>query len=80
MSTQETLKQLTVDVCHPEVPDLSDLNKSLLEVGLDSLDFASLVMAVDEKFDIEMEITDDFEQAMSINGIAALVDKLVSQK
>ncbi|CCQ75515.1 acyl carrier protein [Magnetospira sp. QH-2] len=74
MKTTEKIIELVKEVCYPEEPNLTDLDKSLLECGLDSLDFASLLMAVEESFEMELGVQNDLEQAVSINSIAKLVE------
>lgn len=74
-AVRETVIQLIRDVCHPQVPDLADHNKSLLENGLDSLDFASVLMAVEEKFEIELPVQDQMDQVANVNAIVKMVEK-----
>jgi acyl carrier protein len=50
----------------------SDPDKSLLVEDLDSLDFASVLMAVEEEFDIALQDT-DIEELNSINKLVAFV-------
>lgn len=74
-AVRETVIQLIRDVCHPQVPDLSDHGKSLLESGLDSLDFASVLMAIEEKFEVELPLQDQMDRVASIDAIVTMVEK-----
>ena len=59
------------EVCSPTVVDLQDPSRSLLEQGLDSLDLASVQMALEEKYD--MEFPGDGEQPITIEALARLI-------
>jgi len=50
----------------------ADPNKSLLAGELDSLDFASVLMALEDEFDIVLQDT-DVEELNSINKLVAFV-------
>jgi acyl carrier protein len=51
---RETVVQTIYDVCRPERPDLSDHARPLLDCGLDSLDFSSVLMAIEDSFQISI--------------------------
>ncbi len=62
------------DVCRPGKPDLSDPNRSLIGGDLDSLDFASMLIAIEDKFGVT--ITEkDMEGLASLNALVAYVEK-----
>lgn len=71
---RDQIVQIVKDVCHPTEPDLADHSRSLLECGLDSLDFASVLMAVEEKFDIELPAQDQLHNAASIEAIVQMLE------
>jgi len=60
-------------VCRPERPDLSDHTRPLLSSGLDSLDFASLMMALEDRFNIVVK-EEDLNQLASIDSIVKYVE------
>lgn len=62
------------DVCRPEKPNLSDPNRSLLGGDLDSLDFASILIAIEDKFAITIS-EKDMEGLASLNALVAYVER-----
>ena len=62
------------DVCRTEKPDLSDPNRSLLGGDLDSLDFASVLIAIEDKFDVTIK-ENDMEGLASLNALVVYVEK-----
>jgi acyl carrier protein len=72
-STQDQVIAIITSVCHPNKPDLSDTSKPLLECGLDSLDFASVLIEIEDKFGVEMPSQDKLDQINSINALVALI-------
>ena len=63
-----------IDVCRPEKPDLSDGDKPLLAIGLDSLDFASALMALEDEFSLSLQDV-DVEELNTLNKLVAFIDK-----
>lgn len=63
------------ETCHPVEIDLSDHDRSLLESGMDSLDFASVLMGIEEKFDVELPALDDIEKYGTINSIVTMLEQ-----
>jgi len=49
---------LIKELCYPQTPDLSDQDRPLLEAGLDSLDFASMLMAVEDRYGVKIDDKD----------------------
>jgi acyl carrier protein len=71
--TREIIVQTILDIVKPEQPDLSDHSRALLGADtLDSLDFASLLMALEDEFDVAFD--EDAEQLGSIDQLVAFVD------
>jgi acyl carrier protein len=60
-------------VCRPDRPDLSDPKRPLLSSGLDSLDFASLMMALEDRFSIIVK-EEDLSQMASVDAIVKYVE------
>ena len=65
------------EICRPESPDLSDDARPLLESGLDSLDFASMLMALEDKFDVTIE-EDDMEMLGSVGQLVSYLEGRVA--
>lgn len=61
------------DVCRPEKPELGDGSRSLLDSGLDSLDFATVMMALEDKYGVAIS-EDDLEKLRSLNAIVAFIE------
>ena len=53
---KEQIVALIGTVCNTSQLDLSDLDKPLLESGLDSLDYVSVLMAIEDKYEDEIEV------------------------
>ena len=49
---------LIKELCYPDTPDLTDQDRPLLDAGLDSLDFASMLMAVEDRYGVKIEDKD----------------------
>ena len=58
----------------PRVPDLHDDNKSLFELGMDSLDYATTIMGIEEKYDLEI-VESDMEDLTSLKSIVSFVER-----
>lgn len=57
----------------PRVPDLSDETIPLLRLGLDSLDFATAIMEIEEKYNVEIG-EHHMERLRSIRDIVEFVE------
>src|SRR6185436_12128015 len=53
-----TVIKIIYDVCRPEQPDLSNPDRPLLGAHVDSLDFASILMAIEDKFSFQISEKD----------------------
>lgn len=65
--------QTILEVCRPERPDLSDHDRPLLSQTLDSLDFATVLLAIEEEYGISIAEA-DVEGLNSINRLVAFVE------
>jgi acyl carrier protein len=74
MSTKDEIVAVINDVCRPERPDLTDGNKPLLDSGLDSLDFATVMMALEDKYGITIS-EDDIERLRTLNAIIGHIEQ-----
>lgn len=61
------------DITKPEKPDLSDHAKPLLAGTLDSLDFASVLMALEDEYGFTLA-DEDTEQLGSIDLLVAFIE------
>jgi acyl carrier protein len=71
---REKVVELVFKVCQPSHPDLSDPSRPLLTVGLDSLDFATLLMAVEDSFKVKV-VDADLEKVISLDDIVKYVEE-----
>ena len=71
--TQATVINTINDICRPERPDLSNHDKPLLTANLDSLDFASVLMALEDEYKISFEDV-DLEAVSTVNKLVAYID------
>jgi acyl carrier protein len=72
-SVREEIVKLVFNICRPYRPDLSDPSRSLLSSGLDSLDFATLLMAVEDHFQVSVA-DKDLENLASINDLVKFIE------
>ena len=61
------------DICSPMIPNLSNPSGALVDGDLDSLHFASVLMAVEDEFGITID-EDDVEKVSTLNGLIAFVE------
>jgi acyl carrier protein len=74
MSDQDTIAAIVTDVSPAIKIGRGDYDKSLFDLGVDSLDHATILLQVEEKFDVK--IPDDHAEAMiSVVVIADFVAK-----
>ncbi len=75
-SIRDQLVSIICEVCRPDLPDLSDESKPLLQCGLDSLDFASVLMAMEDRFGLTIG-DDDLDRLGSLKQIVAYLEQRV---
>jgi len=71
---REVLVEMIVDVCRPDPVDLSNHGRPLFECGLDSVDFASVLMAIEDRFKVSVS-DKDLERLGSIDEMTAFVEE-----
>ena len=77
-SLRDEIVEIITRTSKPQVPDFSDDDKPLLQVGLDSLDYASVLMAIEDRYRLEI-VEDDMEDLASLNDIVTFVETRVSR-
>lgn len=70
---REKVVSTVLEIIKPERPDLSDHSKALLAGALDSLDYASFLMALEDEFGIRLA-EEDAEQLGSIDQIVTFIE------
>lgn len=53
-----------------------DNNRSLLEQGLDSLDYSSLLISIEDEFNLEIS-QEDLDSLRSVSGLISFVGKKI---
>lgn len=71
---RERVIKVIYEVCAPEKPKLADPSGPLVGPDLDSLDFASMLMAVEDEFGIMID-EDSVAEVGTLNGLVAFVQK-----
>ena len=61
------------EVCHPEKPNLSDPSGPLVGRDIDSLDFASVLMSVEDAFGVVID-EDIVAKVGTLDGLVAFVE------
>jgi acyl carrier protein len=77
MSTvRDDVVALITELCRPEKPDLHDDDRPLLECGLDSVDFASLLMALEDRYTLTIT-EDDMDRLRTLGQIVGYLERHV---
>lgn len=71
---RERIVKIIHDVCSPEKPKLSDPSGPLVGPDLDSLDFASVLMAVEDEFGVTIG-EDQVDKVGTLDGLVAFVQE-----
>jgi acyl carrier protein len=70
---RESVIAIIKETCLPTVPDLSDPDKPLLDSGLDSLDFGSALMEIEDVYSVQFS-NDDMNELNSLNKIVSYLE------
>ena len=73
-SLKEEVIELIRENCKESTLNLEDGDRALLEQGLDSLDFATVLMALEDKFEVELPSQAELDKLGSINSLSAFLD------
>jgi acyl carrier protein len=76
MSDQDTIAEIVTDVSPAIKIGQGDYDKSLFDLGLDSLDHATILLQVEEKFAVK--IPDDRAEAMI--SVATIADFIANNR
>ena len=66
------------EICYPNTPDLSDENRELIESNMDSLDWASSLMAIEDKYNFEVS-EDDLQTLITLRAIIDYVENAIGK-
>ena len=72
-SIHDRIIALIEQISHPDTPKLSNPNDPLIGGDFDSLDFASLLMAVEDEFGVLID-EDSVQKVGSLNGLINFVE------
>ena len=72
---KESLISTILEACTPSKPDISDHDKPFIDAGIDSLDFAGILMALEDKYAIKIE-NEDMPELNSVNKIVHYLEAL----
>jgi acyl carrier protein len=73
---RDRVATLIEQICQPEIPKFSNPDGPLVGAEFDSLDFASLLMAVEDEFGISIG-EDDVSEIGTLNGLIAFIEAKV---
>jgi acyl carrier protein len=71
-NVRDKVLELIQQICQPEIPKFSNPDGPLVGTEFDSLDYASLLMAVEDEFDITIG-EDDVSMVGTLNGLVAFI-------
>jgi acyl carrier protein len=66
------------EVCRPDPPTLADADAPLVESGLDSLDFATLLLMIEDKYHVSIG-EDDLEHLGTLNKLVNYIGKRIGR-
>jgi acyl carrier protein len=72
-SVKDEIIGIINEICRMQNTDLSDETKPLLQAGLDSLDYSSVLLAVEDRYDLRVVET-DIEKLASLRDIVRFVE------
>ena len=72
-NVRSRIVEIINEICHPEKPKLSDPSGPLVGRDLDSLDFASMLMAVEDEYGITID-EDSIDQIGTLDGLVKYVE------
>lgn len=75
MATFDDVKAVVVEQLSVDADSVKPESKIIEDLGADSLDVVELIMALEEKFDIEIPDT-DAEKLIKIEDVVSYIDKL----
>lgn len=76
-SIKDVVLEEIAEVCYPIAPEIKDHDDSLLNQGVDSLDLATVLMALEEKYDISIP-EEDIKALATLNNIVAIIESKTS--
>ena len=75
---RDVLLEIITSVCRPDPSlDLSNHARPLFDCGLDSIDFASVLMEVEDRFKVPIR-EEDLERVDSIDSMTAFLEERLS--
>jgi acyl carrier protein len=72
-SIRNDIVEIIKQASKPRIPDLSDDSVPLLRLGLDSLDYATAIMEIEEKFKVEIGES-EMERLRSLKDIVDFIE------
>ena len=72
----QRIMKLIQDISEPTKPDFSDPSRPLIGEGFDSLDFASLLMSIEDEFGIAIE-EGSVDKVGTLSGLIAFVESKI---
>jgi acyl carrier protein len=79
VSVRDEVIELIFQVTRPNEPDLTNEGKPLTQLGLDSLDYSSLLMALEDKFKFQVA-EQDVEHLASVQQIVTFVENRLRRR
>ncbi|MCD4667078.1 MAG: acyl carrier protein [Sulfurimonas sp.] len=73
MALIDDIKEVVVEQLSVNIDEVKDDAKFVEDLGADSLDVVELVMALEEKFDIEIP-DDEAEKIQTLNDVVAYIE------
>ena len=68
----ERIREVIKDVCPHALDQLADLDQDFFDAGIDSLDFSSILLEIEEGYEIKI-LDGDIANLNTLNSLAAYV-------
>jgi acyl carrier protein len=78
MSVEETIKEISAKILHKSDINFSD-NTTFKDLGADSLDIVQILVAIEDKYNIEM-VDEDMQNIKNTREFVVYVERKIAEK
>jgi acyl carrier protein len=78
MSVEETIKEIAAKVLHKSDINFSD-NVTFKDLGADSLDVVQMLVAIEDKYDIEL-VDEEMQQITNTREFVEYIERKIAEK
>ena len=78
MSVEETIKEIAAKILHKSDINFSD-NVTFKDLGADSLDIVQMLVAIEDKYDIEL-VDEEMQQITNTREFVEYIERKIAEK